>query len=317
MARQRYPSDEARLRRPSGVLIAFSILHPDPDHPEHSEVFEDPEMRGIWLGLLAVAGQAFAGRTGDRVTLSLGQLTWVTGRQGRTAAESALTRVCSRMGYEVTPLRGRSWTVHVKNLSRNQGWTTRDSADSVSNSADSAPPPSPIPIPSPIPNPIRKEREKTAEAAEQPSLLPLPVSPSAPEHPEPDPLGEHRQLLNLLAKEPGALREKELWLAHELPLMQVEVDEGRASWRSLVLRWWRAYLRRPKIVSETRQERTFEKAARREAQAAAVAAHRARLAADPEVQREIEVALREMAAPPRPLESFWVTDLNAEVARGS
>jgi hypothetical protein len=123
MSRPRYPSDDARLKRPSGISIAFSVMHPDPDHPEHSEVFQDPELRGVWLGLLLKAGQAFAGRTSDVVTLSRADLIWVTAEPRRDRAVAKLRTVCGLMGYEVRPHRDISWAVHVKNLSKNQGWT--------------------------------------------------------------------------------------------------------------------------------------------------------------------------------------------------
>jgi hypothetical protein len=122
--RKRYPSDDARLSRPPGVYVAFSIRNPD--DPEQARVFNDAELRGIWTGLLVVAGQAFAGRTQDRVTLSFGDISWVTGRRTQAGAELALTRVCALMGYEVSSNSGRSWTVHVRNLSQNQGWTPRE-----------------------------------------------------------------------------------------------------------------------------------------------------------------------------------------------
>lgn len=147
MARPRYPSDDKRLKRPSGVTIGFSIRNPDPLNPGHAEVFEDPEKRGIWTGLLVVAGHSFAGRSDDRVTLSGGDLSWVTGRTHRGPALGALRVVCGCMGYAVED-RGRSVVVHVRNLSQNQGWTTRDSAESAAESPRLRPPPSPSPIPS-------------------------------------------------------------------------------------------------------------------------------------------------------------------------
>lgn len=147
MARPRYPSDDKRLRRPSGVTIGFSIRNPDPMKPGHAEVFESPEKRGIWTGLLVVAGHAFAGRSDDRVTLSSGDLAWVTGRNHRASALIALRTVSDCMGYMVED-RGRSVVVHVKNLSQNQGWTTRDSAESDAETPRLRPPPSPSPTPS-------------------------------------------------------------------------------------------------------------------------------------------------------------------------
>lgn len=122
MARKRYPSDDERLKRPAGVVIGFSVMTPDPDHPGHAVVFQDPEKRGIWTGLLLVAGHGFAGRTEDRVTLSDALLSWCTGRAQRRHALSSLRAVCELMEYTVSD-RGHSVVVHVKNLSQNQGWT--------------------------------------------------------------------------------------------------------------------------------------------------------------------------------------------------
>lgn len=136
MARGRFPSDDERLRRTGGIRISFEVLHPDPERPEQAQVFSDPEKRGIWTGLLLKAGHAFAGRTDDRCTLSLGDLVWITGRRSQAGAELSLARVCTLMGYELKSISGRSWIVHCKNLSQNQRWTPQTPRSSADRSAE-------------------------------------------------------------------------------------------------------------------------------------------------------------------------------------
>ena len=199
MARQRHPSDERRAKGPM-VRVACAIRNADPDHPEHSEVFDDATLRGVWLGLLTVAWQAFAGRTDDRVTLSVGDRIWIggvpnQGRNGRriarrvTEAESKLRLVCHRMGYSVTEV-GDNWIVHVKNLQQNQGFTPRTTAD--------VPPPSESEseVRSPSTSTREDKKEESPAAAGAPPLELEPVeAPSRskpkrtaqekPERPEP------------------------------------------------------------------------------------------------------------------------------------
>ncbi len=128
MPRPRHPSDDARLKRPKGVLISFEVLSPDPDKPGQAEVFASLELRGMWAWLLVHAGRSFAGRTGDRATLHDGALAEITGRRHRQSAVNALRKLCDLMDYSIED-RGHSVVVHVKNLSQNQGWTPRSSAD--------------------------------------------------------------------------------------------------------------------------------------------------------------------------------------------
>jgi hypothetical protein len=173
VARPKYPSDERRVKGPM-VRVACAIRNADPDHPEHSEVFEDATLRGVWVGLLTVAWQAFAGRTDDRVTLSVGDRIWIggvpnRGRNGRriasrvTEAESKLRLVCHRMDYSVTEV-GDNWIVHVKNLQQNQGITPRTTADATPPSESESE------VRSPSTNPREEIREESSAAAAAPPL---------------------------------------------------------------------------------------------------------------------------------------------------
>lgn len=118
LSRPRYPSDDRRLKiRPHAKVHLTIRNHPD---PEYAEVFDDPMLRGVWTGLLVIAVGAFAGKTNDTVTLSQGDLVWLTGRSSASRAEPILLRLCSALGYECTKS-GRRWVVKIRNLKRKQG----------------------------------------------------------------------------------------------------------------------------------------------------------------------------------------------------
>lgn len=114
MARPRYPSDDRRLRPHAKVHL--TIRH----HPSYVEVFSDPELRGIVVGLWVVAVEHQAARTDDTVTLSDGDLRWITGREQRRHALCALRAACLRMGY-ATSTHAAHVVVKVRNLQRKQG----------------------------------------------------------------------------------------------------------------------------------------------------------------------------------------------------
>ena len=107
MPRPRFPSDEARLKRRPGVHVHYSARN----HPTYLGVFAKPELRGMLLGLWMIAGERHAAKTGDRVTLTLGDIIWLTGRAHRTHAERALRRLCTRMKYEMSE-RGEEYEIY-------------------------------------------------------------------------------------------------------------------------------------------------------------------------------------------------------------
>lgn len=142
MARKKYPSD-ARRGRPS-VRVHLTLKN----HPTYGHVFDDPALRGMWLGVLYVARQAFAGETDDWVTIGVGDLYWITGRKDVRRGVFWLRKLCDAMNWqlEVAPTSGsprpdveltsaRRWRVQVRNLKRKQGLnSTRSTSPSTSTS---------------------------------------------------------------------------------------------------------------------------------------------------------------------------------------
>lgn len=115
------------------------------------------------------------------------------------------------------------------------------------------------------PRPSDVWRLTSGECRVEPSAAALP----APIDPLPEPTSpEASPLLNLIAKREGSRREKELWLADSLDVMQVEADGDRKRLASLTVRWYRAYLGRER---NAQGERRYQEAERRERERAAAA----------------------------------------------
>lgn len=119
---ERYPSDAKRATRPS-VRIHHSII----GHPRFAGAFADPEMRGMWVGLLVIASQRHASKTGDTVTLNSGDLTWLSGRAHRASAVRALRALCARFEYALEERDG-IYRVQIRNFARKQGFTPQPHA---------------------------------------------------------------------------------------------------------------------------------------------------------------------------------------------
>lgn len=233
-------------------------------------------------------------------TRLLGHLNTRWARDGKSAADACSVTLSRATAMQLTGsgslARARSilnaLATHVTIVVNEQGTNTMvrwpkfaefqrlksESGDEVETVAIAVTPP---PQSAPAPAPARRKRERrtavSAEAAAPPTAIDPPAAPEP--IPEPavseDPLGKHRMLLNLIAREPGNPREKELWLTHELPLIEAEVEAKSGTWKTLTLRWYRAYQRRPKIPGRgERMERTFEHAERRERELIASAAMR-------------------------------------------
>ncbi len=117
MARQRYPSDERRLKQRPHVKVHLSIR----SHPKFADVFEDPEQRGIWLGLMLLGVQYHAAKTDNVVSLGIADLAWITGRTQRAPAERSLRTLCERMEWTCRTV-GRRWEVTLRNLEYKQGF---------------------------------------------------------------------------------------------------------------------------------------------------------------------------------------------------
>ena len=102
---------------------------------------------------------------------------------------------------------------------------------------------------------------------------------------EPDPVGPETDLsplLNLIAKEPGSRREKELWLDAEGSVIESEAEllaeskgcSRSTALRSIVVRFYKAYTRRPK---DPDGERKWQREARLEPARAAARAVQERI----------------------------------------
>lgn len=128
MTRKRYPSDEKRAR--PYVRVHLTIRN----HPKYAHVFADAQLRSTWLGVLVVARGAFAGETGDEVTLGVGDVCWITDTREIRYGLPRLRKLCAAMGWQLTggapavrqrvasdSPTGRQWKVKVRNYKRKQG----------------------------------------------------------------------------------------------------------------------------------------------------------------------------------------------------
>ena len=133
MARQRYPSDEARLTTRPHVKIALDVAN----HPRTAAVWADLRKRGMLAELWRIAGQSFAGRRGGTVVLSAPNLASITGH-AHSSNVSTVLRLCSELGYEADR-NGSGVLVTVDNFSENQGYTsaTRGTATRTPSASDS------------------------------------------------------------------------------------------------------------------------------------------------------------------------------------
>lgn len=104
------------------------------NHPTYAHVFADAELRSIWLGVLIVARGAFAGETGDEVTLGVGDVCWITSTREIRYGLPRLRKLCSAMGWQLTGSApagrqraasdeppARHWRVRVRNFKQKQG----------------------------------------------------------------------------------------------------------------------------------------------------------------------------------------------------
>lgn len=127
MARARFPSDEHRTR--PYVRVHLTIRN----HPSYGHVFDDPMLRGMWLGMLVVARSAYAGATDDTVTLSAADVCWITGTTELRYGLPRLRKLCAAMHWRLTgeapvkhrrstgeALVTRRWKAEIRNFQRKQ-----------------------------------------------------------------------------------------------------------------------------------------------------------------------------------------------------
>lgn len=198
-------------------------------HPRYREVFEDLEGRAIIWGLWLLAVQYHAAQTHDCVTLGQSDLTWLSGRTQPRHALAAVRAQCELMEYRHW-VEGRCLVVEVRNLLKKQGF------DSAERGATPR-------TPSASDSDSDSDTDLFSKEAETAPPDPDPVEPKSP---------ARSPLLNLLAKQTGTTREKELWLEAEGAVIEAEAEamverEGiklGTALKRLVMRYYAAYLRR-------------------------------------------------------------------------
>jgi len=97
MARRRYQSDEVRRKQPRHVKVHTSMV----GHPRYGHVYQDLELRGMWLGVLIAAFDHFAAKRDDQVWLSSKDALAITGRDQARAAWIVLHRLFVAMDWRV------------------------------------------------------------------------------------------------------------------------------------------------------------------------------------------------------------------------
>lgn len=207
MARDQYPSDEARRKVRPHVKIHLTVA----SHRRTADVWSDLESRAMLVELWRLAAEAFAGKTGDTVCLSPAALRSVTGRERHFTGVSRLATLCSRVGYEIRT-DGSATLVTIRNFAKKQGF---GSADRV------ATPRTPPPSDSDSDSDLKNLPSVDAEAASPPKDSPL---------------------LNLLSKLPGDRAEKAAFLAETGPQIEVDAATGTRSVPSLTVAYYRRYL---------------------------------------------------------------------------
>ena len=117
MARDQYPSDEARRKSRPHVKVHLTVA----THLKTAAVWADPESRGMLVELWRIAGEAFASKTDDTVCLSPASLRSITGRERHFTGVSRLATLCSRVGYEMRT-DGAATFVTIRNFAKKQGF---------------------------------------------------------------------------------------------------------------------------------------------------------------------------------------------------
>ena len=228
MARKRYPSDDQRRKQRPHAKVHLSIR----SHPRYGEAFEDPEIRGIIVGLWVLAVHYHAAQTDDVVSLSHGDVAWLTDREQRRAGLARLRRACDAMGYVVRD-HGKRVEVEVRNLAQKQGFNS-----ATPHGATRTPDPSEEPKNQGTEEPITTASQSSARADSDSDEIPW------------------KALRNLRPKGPNAPSELvwETFLSHEYAVMDAWRAEKPAErkWPATVARFWRS--RRANSGFETAEE---------------------------------------------------------------
>jgi hypothetical protein len=116
MARDRFPSDEKRLKVRPHVRVHLTAR----THRKTAAVFADATLRGQFLGLLMVAREAHAGRTGDTLHLSRADVAWISGRSRPDIARKSLQYLANILEYPFEVL-GEVVRITIRNFAKKQG----------------------------------------------------------------------------------------------------------------------------------------------------------------------------------------------------
>jgi len=123
----------------------FLLQWMNPRNPAEAEVWEDPKLRGIAVGILAVANKAMAGRNGGKVTLGRTDVAWIAGVGWRYGIK-LVDQVCVVLGWTLEGTcsaragaaakasdseiarasHPRSWVVTIPNFIEDQGYDARN-----------------------------------------------------------------------------------------------------------------------------------------------------------------------------------------------
>jgi len=215
VSRPEYPSDVERRKTRPHVRVHLTTR----SHRKTAEVWSDPELRGMTVGLWQCASEAFAGKTGNRVHLDRTAVMWLTGRTQYAHAERALRALCARLEYPVSA-HGALVVVEVRNFQQKQGY---DSATRGAHSAPSAP---------------SEDRGQRTEDRERAGTQECPQTRPS------------NGWMNVLGREPGTDAEKVAFLDTEMCRIEDEVlaslppdrrDKKAvgAKTRSMILAWYR------------------------------------------------------------------------------
>lgn len=128
------------------------------DHRKTAAVWADLAMRGMLVELWRKAGEKFAGRTADRVSLKPTDRMDIAATTDQAEADRAVTGLCSALKYELRTYPNR-WDVRIRKFSKKQGFQQEELSTKADGLSQELSPP--IPIPNPIPIPTPKEEGST------------------------------------------------------------------------------------------------------------------------------------------------------------
>lgn len=154
MARRQYPSDHRRWFRVESAELA-----------EETAYLSDAEFRALFL-LRSVANEQKAHTRDDRITIAVSRLASVSPNRRDSGATAArvVRELCTKCAWELHE-NGATWTIHVRNWSKDQGFTPAELR------RDSGETPAPTTTPTTTPNVSSSKQEETESepAGEAPS----------------------------------------------------------------------------------------------------------------------------------------------------